>query len=65
MKQLLNRSMLQNVCPLQKNIEELQKENHQWLEETFQHVVQLEEITLNVNSLSSHGHLDFLIKEME
>lgn len=35
------------------------------LEESFQHVVRLEQIALNADSLSTHAHLDFLIKMME
>ncbi|KAI4800118.1 hypothetical protein KUCAC02_016383 [Chaenocephalus aceratus] len=50
---------------LQKNIEDLQKEKDQWLEESFQHVVELEKIALNVVSLSTHVHLDFLIEKMK
>ncbi|XP_034051777.1 uncharacterized protein LOC117532557 [Gymnodraco acuticeps] len=50
---------------LQKNIEDLQKEKDQFLEESFQHVVELEKIALNVVSLSTHVHLDFLIEKMK
>ncbi|TDH02487.1 hypothetical protein EPR50_G00173670 [Perca flavescens] len=34
-------------------------------ESSYQHVVKLEEIAMNVVSLSTHVHLDFLIEEME
>ncbi|XP_049460391.1 uncharacterized protein LOC125906049 isoform X5 [Epinephelus fuscoguttatus] len=50
---------------LQKNIEELEKEKDQWLEEAFQHVVTLEQLALNVKSLSTFVHLDFLIEKMK
>lgn len=33
-------------------------------EETFQHVVKLEQIALKVDSASTLEHLDFLIKKM-
>uniref|UniRef100_A0A8C9XFG7 Uncharacterized LOC116067090 n=1 Tax=Sander lucioperca TaxID=283035 RepID=A0A8C9XFG7_SANLU len=49
---------------LKKNMEELQKEKDQLLEESFQHVVKLEQIALNVNSVSTYDHLDFLIEKM-
>ncbi|XP_027137601.1 uncharacterized protein LOC104936320 isoform X1 [Larimichthys crocea] len=50
---------------LEKEVEELQKEKDQWLEESFNHVVRLEEIALNVDSLSTQVHLDFLIEKMK
>ncbi|XP_039635385.1 uncharacterized protein LOC120545261 [Perca fluviatilis] len=50
---------------LENNMDELQKEKDQWLEESFQHVVKLKQIALNVNSLSTHVHLDFLIEKMK
>ncbi|XP_027137603.1 uncharacterized protein LOC104936320 isoform X2 [Larimichthys crocea] len=50
---------------LEKEVEELQKEKDQWLEESFNHVVRLEEIALNVDSLSTQAHLDFLIEKMK
>ncbi|XP_028438472.1 immune-associated nucleotide-binding protein 12-like [Perca flavescens] len=50
---------------LEKHMEELQKEKDELTEEAFQHVVQLQQIALNVNSLSTHVHLDVLIKKME
>ncbi|XP_039655608.1 uncharacterized protein LOC120558615 [Perca fluviatilis] len=50
---------------LEKHMDELQKEKDQLIEESFQHVVQLKQIALNVNSLSTHVHLDVLIKKME
>lgn len=50
---------------LQRRMEELQREKVQWLDEAFQHVVKLEQIALNTNSLSTLVHLDFLIQKME
>ncbi|XP_074546591.1 uncharacterized protein LOC141805429 isoform X3 [Halichoeres trimaculatus] len=50
---------------MEKTKEELQKEKDQWLDEAFQHVVKLEQIALNVGSLSTQGHLDFLMKKMK
>ncbi|XP_074547057.1 uncharacterized protein LOC141805767 [Halichoeres trimaculatus] len=50
---------------MEKTKEELQKEKDQWLDEAFQHVVKLEQIALNVDSLSIHVHLDFLIEKMK
>ncbi|XP_039635386.1 uncharacterized protein LOC120545262 [Perca fluviatilis] len=50
---------------LEKNLEELHKEKDRLLEESFQHVVKLKQIALNVNSLSTHVHLDFLIEKMK
>ncbi|XP_041816347.1 uncharacterized protein LOC121623208 [Chelmon rostratus] len=56
------RSLLED---LETNLEELQRERDQLLEESFQHVVTLEQIALNVNSLSSFSHLDLLIEKMK
>ncbi|XP_034534340.1 uncharacterized protein LOC117808790 [Notolabrus celidotus] len=50
---------------LQNVMKELQKDKDKWLEEAFQHVVNLEKIALNADSLSVHEHLDFLIQRME
>ncbi|NHW87468.1 hypothetical protein, partial [Escherichia coli] len=36
-----------------------------WLEEAFQHVESLEQLALNVKSLSTFVHLDFLIEKMK
>ena len=35
------------------------------MDESFQHVLKLEQIALNVNSASTHVHLDFLIEKMK
>ncbi|XP_073333680.1 uncharacterized protein [Pagrus major] len=50
---------------LEKKMEKLEKERDQLLEESFQHVVNLEKIALKVDSLSTHVHLDFLIEKMK
>ncbi|XP_074474113.1 uncharacterized protein LOC141757497 [Sebastes fasciatus] len=55
-------SLLEN---LKKEMEKLQKEKDQLLAESFQHVVKLEQIALNVDSLSTHVHMDFLIEKMK
>ncbi|XP_051279789.1 uncharacterized protein LOC127376699 isoform X1 [Dicentrarchus labrax] len=55
-------SLLEN---LKKKTEELQKDKDQWLEESFQYVVRLEQIALNADSLSTLVHLDFLIEKMK
>ncbi|XP_034079542.1 uncharacterized protein LOC117550999 [Gymnodraco acuticeps] len=49
---------------LQENIEDLQEEKDQWLEESFGHVVKLDKTALQVHSMSTQVHLDFLIKKM-
>uniref|UniRef100_A0A8P4KDG1 Septin-type G domain-containing protein n=1 Tax=Dicentrarchus labrax TaxID=13489 RepID=A0A8P4KDG1_DICLA len=56
------KSLLENM---EKKTEELQKDKDQWLEESFQHVVKLEQIALNADSLSTLVHLDFLIEKMK
>ncbi|XP_060918037.1 uncharacterized protein LOC132992621 [Labrus mixtus] len=50
---------------LKEQQKDLQKDRDQCLEESFQHVLKLEEIALNVDSLSTLVHLDFLIEKME
>ncbi|XP_028456701.1 uncharacterized protein LOC114570576 [Perca flavescens] len=50
---------------LQKEKETLEANKTRLLDEAYHHVVKLEEIALNVVSLSTYVHLDFLIKEME
>ncbi|XP_041666983.1 septin-2B-like [Cheilinus undulatus] len=50
---------------LKKNTGDLQRDRDQWLEESYQHVVKLEQIALNTKSLSTHIHLDFLIEKMK
>ncbi|KAF1377987.1 hypothetical protein PFLUV_G00206530 [Perca fluviatilis] len=50
---------------LQREKESLEADKTALLYEAYQHVVTLEEIALNVVSLSTYVHLDFLIEEME
>ena len=46
-------------------MKEREKEKYQVLDESFQQVVRLEQITLTVDSLSTLVHLDFLIEKMK
>ncbi|KAM8742964.1 uncharacterized protein AB9X84_017443 [Acanthopagrus schlegelii] len=55
-------SILEN---LQKEMKELEKDKDQMLNESFQHVVKLQQIALKVDSLSTLVHLDFLIEKMK
>ncbi|XP_018545322.1 uncharacterized protein LOC108892317 [Lates calcarifer] len=55
-------SLLEN---LEKEMKDLTAEKTRWLEESYQHVVSLEQIALNVDSVSTHVHLDFLIEKMK
>ncbi|XP_036972644.1 uncharacterized protein LOC119029694 isoform X2 [Acanthopagrus latus] len=50
---------------LQEEMEELEKKRDQMLDESFHHVVNLQQIALKVDSLSTHVHLDFLIEKMK
>ncbi|XP_045923301.1 uncharacterized protein LOC123982023 [Micropterus dolomieu] len=54
-------SLLDN---LQKEINRLEAEKEKCLDEAYQHVVELDQIALNVDSLSTYVHLDFLIEKM-
>ncbi|KAI3361903.1 hypothetical protein L3Q82_002222 [Scortum barcoo] len=56
------KSLLEN---LENKVEELEKDKDHLLEESFQHVVKLEQIALNVDSLSTQVHFDFLIEKMK
>ncbi|XP_067430243.1 kinesin-like protein KIF20B [Thunnus thynnus] len=56
------KSLLEN---LQTEMEKLESEKIQLLTEAYQHVEQLERNALNVNSLSTYVHLDFLIEKMK
>ncbi|XP_067470981.1 uncharacterized protein [Thunnus thynnus] len=56
------KSLLEN---LQTEMDELKSQKIQLLTEAYHHVEQLERIALNVNSLSTHVHLDFLIEKMK
>ncbi|CAK6983027.1 uncharacterized protein LOC128379955 [Scomber scombrus] len=50
---------------LQTEMEELKAEKIKLLDESYQHVVNLEQIALNDNSLSTYANLDFLIEKMK
>ncbi|CAK6983029.1 septin-1-like, partial [Scomber scombrus] len=50
---------------LQTEMKELKAEKIKLLDESYQHVDNLERIALNINSLSTHVHLDFLIEKMK
>uniref|UniRef100_A0A673BFN6 AAA+ ATPase domain-containing protein n=1 Tax=Sphaeramia orbicularis TaxID=375764 RepID=A0A673BFN6_9TELE len=50
---------------LEKKMEELTSTKDKWLVEAYHHVLQLQKIALNVDSLSTYVHLDFLIQRME
>ncbi|XP_030292032.1 uncharacterized protein LOC115592912 [Sparus aurata] len=52
------------LTDLKKKMKELEKERDDMFEETFQHVVKLEQIALKVDSASTLENLDFLIKKM-
>ncbi|XP_039896939.1 uncharacterized protein LOC120739291 isoform X2 [Simochromis diagramma] len=54
-------SLLEN---LEKDMNRLTAEKSQWLDESYQHVVNLQQIALNDSSLSTVIHLDLLIKKM-
>ncbi|CAK6983208.1 septin-5-like%2C partial [Scomber scombrus] len=49
----------------QTEMEQLTTEKIKLLDESYQHVVNLEQIAMNVNSLSTYVHLDFLIEKMK
>ncbi|XP_029985326.1 uncharacterized protein LOC115415822 [Sphaeramia orbicularis] len=49
---------------LEKKMEELTSNKDKWLVEAYHHVLQLQKIALNVDSLSTYVHLDFLIQKM-
>ncbi|XP_042250851.1 septin-1-like [Thunnus maccoyii] len=55
-------SLMEN---LQTEMEELKAEKIKLLDEAYQHVLTLEQKALNVNSMSTHVHLDFLIEKMK
>ncbi|XP_005470620.1 uncharacterized protein LOC100702966 isoform X1 [Oreochromis niloticus] len=55
-------SLLEN---LKKEMDQLTAEKSQFLDESYQHVVRLEEIALKADSASTIVHLDFLIEKMK
>ncbi|KAM3600522.1 uncharacterized protein V6R79_024629 [Siganus canaliculatus] len=50
---------------LQTKVIKLEIDKDRWLDEAFQHIMSLEQIALNVDSLSTYVHLDVLIKKMK
>lgn len=50
---------------LQEQIENLEADKRKWVQEAYQRVGKLDEIALNVDSLSTFIHLDFLIEKMK
>ncbi|XP_035770693.1 uncharacterized protein LOC118455535 [Neolamprologus brichardi] len=56
-------------CNLLENLEKemnlLTAEKSQWLNESYQHVVRLEQIALKADSVSTIVHLDYLIEKMK
>ncbi|KAM6975888.1 uncharacterized protein LKV04_015153 [Tautogolabrus adspersus] len=50
---------------LKRKMEKLEEDKDQCLEESYEHVLKLEQIALNVDSLSTLVHLDFLIEKMK
>ncbi|KAK2818505.1 hypothetical protein Q5P01_024066 [Channa striata] len=52
------------LLALRQEKKKLDREKNFWLEESYQHVVNLEKIALNVISVSTYVHLDFLIEKM-
>ncbi|KAF3701611.1 hypothetical protein EXN66_Car017299 [Channa argus] len=52
------------LLALREEKKKLESEKHFWLEESYQHVVKLEKIALNVVSVSTYVHLDVLIEKM-
>uniref|UniRef100_A0A3Q3LV82 Uncharacterized LOC113124208 n=2 Tax=Mastacembelus armatus TaxID=205130 RepID=A0A3Q3LV82_9TELE len=65
-KNLSQREMKKSLLEtLEEKMETLRTEKNQLLEEAYQHVVSLEQIALNVDSVSTHVHLDFLIQRMK
>ncbi|XP_035805870.1 uncharacterized protein LOC111571151 [Amphiprion ocellaris] len=55
-------SLLEN---LKTEMNQLEADKTRWLEEAYQHVVNLEKITLKAHSISTYVHLDFLIEKMK
>ncbi|XP_005755377.1 uncharacterized protein LOC102192391 [Pundamilia nyererei] len=50
---------------LEKEMNQLRAENSQFLDESYQHVVRLEQIALKADSVSTIVHLDYLIEKMK
>ncbi|MEQ2256588.1 hypothetical protein ILYODFUR_025625, partial [Ilyodon furcidens] len=64
-----NKSKFENQTGLLKNlekdIEQLSKDESNLVDEAYQHVVRLEQIALKVDSVSINVHLDFLIEKIK
>lgn len=60
-----NQKKMSLLESLQKEMENLEANKTDLLDEAYEHVVKLELIALNVVSMSTYVHLDFLIEEME
>ncbi|XP_028280695.1 uncharacterized protein LOC114448141 [Parambassis ranga] len=54
-----------DLSGLQRKMEELEEEKSRLLHEAYEHIVELEKHALNINSVSTHVHLDFLIEKMQ
>ncbi|XP_044189087.1 uncharacterized protein LOC122968150 [Thunnus albacares] len=50
---------------LERETEKFDQQKNDWLDEAYEYVVRLQQIALNVNSASTHVHLDFLIEKMK
>ncbi|XP_056875268.1 uncharacterized protein LOC130517425 [Takifugu flavidus] len=50
---------------MQQEMEKLLEQEHEGLEKSFQHITRLESIALNVDSIFTLKHLDFLIERMQ
>ncbi|XP_019210295.1 uncharacterized protein LOC100694122 [Oreochromis niloticus] len=59
------RTKKKDVHFLEKEMNKLTAEKSQFLDESYQHVVRLEEIALKADSVSTIVHLDFLIEKMK
>uniref|UniRef100_A0A3Q2DSJ3 AAA+ ATPase domain-containing protein n=1 Tax=Cyprinodon variegatus TaxID=28743 RepID=A0A3Q2DSJ3_CYPVA len=64
-----NKAECENKLSLLENLEEeyrkLSAERSMYLDEAYQHFIKLEQIALNVESVSTFVHLDFLIEKLE
>ncbi|XP_039470670.1 uncharacterized protein LOC116327373 [Oreochromis aureus] len=56
---------LSHLENLEKEMNQLTVEKAQWLDESYQHIIVLEQIALKADSASTIVHLDFLIEKMK
>ncbi|XP_063051951.1 uncharacterized protein LOC134446518 [Engraulis encrasicolus] len=63
-KSLFDAEEKYGLLKCKKELEDLKADKKRWLDEAYQHVVKLDDIALITNSLSTHVHLDGLIKGM-